>query len=103
VTPLLGSVVEAIGATPLVALDRLTGRLGLDGRILAKLDYLMPGFSKKDRAARRIVEDARASGELAPGQPVVELTSGNMGTGLAIVCTVLGHPFVAVMSEGNST
>jgi cysteine synthase A len=103
VTPLLGSVVEAIGATPLVALDRLTARLDLDGRILAKLDYLMPGFSKKDRAARRIVEDARASGELAPGQPVVELTSGNMGTGLAIVCTVLGHPFVAVMSEGNST
>lgn len=101
-TPLLGSVVEAIGATPLVALDRLTAGLGLDGRILAKLDHLLPGFSKKDRAARRIVEDARASGELAQGQTVVELTSGNMGTGLAIVCAVHGHPFVAVMSEGNS-
>ncbi len=103
VTPLRASVVEAIGATPLVELSRLTARLGLSGRILAKLDYLNPGFSKKDRAARRIIEDARASGELAPGQAVVELTSGNMGTGLAIVCAVLGHPFVAVMSAGNSS
>ena len=100
--PLLSSVVEAIGETPLVELARLRARLDLDGRLLAKLDYLLPGFSKKDRAAHRIVEDARASGELVPGQTVVELTSGNMGTGLAIVCGVLGHPFVAVMSAGNS-
>lgn len=99
---LAGSAVEAMGASPLVALDRLTGAMGLDGRILAKLDYLLPGGSKKDRAARRIIEDARASGDLAEGQPVVELTSGNMGTGLAIVCAVYGHPFVAVMSAGNS-
>lgn len=98
----LPSVIDAIGGTPLVDLTRLCARLGLEGRILAKLDYLMPGFSKKDRAARRIIEDARASGELTEGQTVVELTSGNMGTGLAIVCGVLGHPFVAVMSVGNS-
>lgn len=99
---LLPSVIEAMEASPLVALDRLTKAAGVEGRIFAKLDYLLPGFSKKDRAARRIIEDARASGELFPGQTVVELTSGNMGTGLAIVCTVLGHPFVAVMSTGNS-
>src|SRR5437868_13001117 len=100
--PLLPSIVEAMEASPLVALDRLTKKMGVDGRIFAKLDYLLPGFSKKDRPARRIVEDARASGALAPGQTVVELTSGNMGTGLAIVCAVRGHPFVAVMSAGNS-
>lgn len=99
---ILPSVVQAIGMTPLVALDRLTAELGLQGRLLAKLDNLLPGYSKKDRAARAIVEGARASGALAPGQTVVELTSGNMGTGLAIVCGVLGHPFVAVMSAGNS-
>ncbi len=99
---LLASAVEAIGETPLVELARLTAALGLEGRILAKLDYLLPGFSKKDRAARAIVEAARAAGDLRPGQPVVELTSGNMGTGLAIVCAVLGHPFIAVMSRGNS-
>ncbi len=98
----LGSVVEAIGETPLVELSRIVAAHGLEGRILAKLDYLQPGFSKKDRAARAIVESARASGALAPGQTVVELTSGNMGTGLAIVCAVLGHPFIAVMSAGNS-
>jgi len=96
------SVIETIGDTPLVDLTRLCAHLRLEGRILAKLDYLMPGFSKKDRAARRIIEDARACGELAEGQAVIELTSGNMGTGLAIVCGVLGHPFVAVMSEGNT-
>jgi cysteine synthase A len=94
------SVVEAIGRTPVVGLARLTR--GLPGRIVAKLDYLNPGFSKKDRIAREIVDDATAAGELRPGQPVVELTSGNTGTGLAIVCAVRGHPFVAVMSEGNS-
>lgn len=99
---ILPSVIDAIGQTPLVDLSRACAVLRVEGRILAKLDYLLPGFSKKDRAARAIVEAARASGALAEGQTVVELTSGNMGTGLAIVCGVLGHPFVAVMSEGNS-
>jgi cysteine synthase A len=98
----LSSVVDAIGETPLVRLDRLTKAYGVEGTILAKLDYLNPGFSKKDRAARGIVEDAERSGELRPGQTVVELTSGNMGTGLAIICSVKGYPFVAVMSKGNS-
>lgn len=71
-----------------------------EGRIRAKLEYLNPGFSKKDRIAKQIILDAKESGELADGQTVVELTSGNTGTGFAIVCGVLGHPFVAVMSAG---
>lgn len=96
------SVIDTIQDTPLVDLARLVQHLELDGRILAKLDNLLPGYSKKDRAARAIVTAARADGRLAQGQTVVELTSGNMGTGLAIVCAVLGHPFVAVMSAGNS-
>jgi cysteine synthase len=96
----MSSVLEAIGNTPLVELSRLTR--GLPGRILLKLDYLNPGFSKKDRAARGIVEEAERCGSLRAGQTVVELTSGNMGTGLAIVCAVKGYPFVAVMSRGNS-
>ena len=98
----LSSAVDAIGDTPLVELSRIADDLGLEGHLLAKLDYLNPGFSKKDRAAKAIIEAARESGELRDGQVVVELTSGNMGTGLAIVCGVLGHPFVAVMSVGNS-
>ena len=96
------SIVDVIGKTPAVWLDRLVAAHGVQGRILAKLDYLNPGFSKKDRAALGILEAARADGSLTPGQVVIELTSGNMGTGLAIVCAQFGHPFVAVMSRGNS-
>lgn len=98
----MNSILEAIGNTPAVWLDRMVAARGLEGRILAKLDYLNPGFSKKDRAAKGIIAAAEASGALAPGQTVVELTSGNMGTGLAIVCAIRGYPFVAVMSRGNS-
>jgi cysteine synthase len=94
------SIVDAIGETPAIELSRLTA--GKPGRIVAKLEYLNPGFSKQDRIARQIIDDALASGQLRPGQTVVELTSGNTGTGLAIVCAVRGHPFVAVMSAGNS-
>ena len=97
---LLPSAVEAIGNTPLIDLSRITREY--DGRILAKLEYLNPGFSKKDRIARQIIADAETSGELTPGRTVVELTSGNTGTGLAIVCGVKRYPFVAVMSRGNS-
>lgn len=96
----LNSTIEAIGNTPLVELSRLTREI--DGRILAKLENLNPGYSKKDRIARQIIEDAEASGELSRGQTVVELTSGNTGTGLAIVCGIKGYAFVAVMSRGNS-
>ena len=97
---LLDSVLGAIGNTPLVELSRITR--GLEGRILAKLEYLNPGFSKKDRNALQMIEEAEADGRLKPGQTVVELTSGNTGTGLSIVCGVKGYPFVAVMSRGNS-
>ncbi len=94
------SVIETIGETPVIELSRLTR--DLDGRILAKLEDFNPGFSKKDRIARQIIEDAEAQGLLAPGGIVVELTSGNTGTGLAIVCGIKGYRFVAVMSRGNS-
>ena len=94
------SVLHAIGHTPLVELQRFSQRL--NGRIFAKLENLNPGASKKDRIALQIIEDAEHDGRLRSGQTVVELTSGNTGTGLAIVCAVKGYPFVAVMSEGNS-
>jgi len=97
---MLSSVTEAIGNTPIVELSRFTENM--NGKILAKLDYLNPGFSKKDRIARQMIDDAEQSGVLHPGQTVVELTSGNTGTGLAIVCAVKGYPFVAIMSRGNS-
>src|SRR4051812_22116758 len=101
--PLANSILDAIGNTPLVELGRSVEPRGLRGRLLVKLEYFSPGGSKKDRIALEIIREARASGELEPGQTVVELTSGNTGTGLAIVCRALGHPFVAVISRGNST
>jgi cysteine synthase A len=94
------SILQVIGQTPVVELARMTK--DMDGRILAKLEYLNPGFSKKDRIARQMIEDAEKDGRLVPGQTVVELTSGNTGTGLAIVCGIKRYPFVAVMSRGNS-
>ncbi|MDE2950803.1 MAG: cysteine synthase family protein [Chloroflexota bacterium] len=98
---LAASALDTIGNTPLVALSRVTE--GLDGIVFAKLEYLNPGYSKKDRIARQMIEDAEAKGELRRGDTVVELTSGNTGTGLAIVCAVKGYRFVAVMSRGNSS
>ena len=97
---LCSSILDVIGNTPLVELSRLTKNV--DGRILAKLEYLNPGFSKKDRIALQMIKDAEKSGALKPGQTVVELTSGNTGTGLAIVCGIKGYHFIAVMSKGNS-
>jgi cysteine synthase A len=99
---LLTGVHEAIGGTPLTSLSRLCAQYNVSGNIYAKLEYLNPGFSKKDRIALQIIEEAEASGALKPGQPVVELTSGNTGTGLAIVCNAKGHKFYACMSGGNS-
>lgn len=96
----LPSAIEAIGETPMVKLSRLTQNVS--GSIYAKLEFLNPGFSKKDRIARQIIEEAEINKTLSPGQTVVELTSGNTGTGLAIVCGIKKYPFVAVMSKGNS-
>jgi cysteine synthase len=94
------NVTESIGRTPLVALQKISRNV--DGVVLLKLEYFNPGGSKKDRIALEMIRASRASGRLDEGQAVVELTSGNTGTGLAIVCTAYGHPFIAVMSEGNS-
>ncbi len=96
------SILGTIGNTPLVRLDRLVAHYGCEGTILAKLDHMNPGFSKKDRAALGVIEAAERDGTITLGQTVVELTNGNMGTGLAIVCGIKGYPFVAVMSKGNS-
>ena len=101
-TRIADSALDLIGNTPLVDLKRIVSNSGLDGQILAKVEYFNPGFSKKDRIALQMLEDAEKSGLLKPDQTVIELTSGNTGTGLAIVCAIKGHPFVAVMSKGNT-
>jgi cysteine synthase len=96
------SVLDLIGNTPLLELHQIKKNLKLEGRLLAKLELFNPGGSKKDRVAMSMVRHAKETGKLADGQAVVEVTSGNTGTGLAIVCRALGHPFYAVMSAGNT-
>ncbi len=93
------STLDLIRNTPLVRLDRISSG---EVRIFAKAEFLQPGGSVKDRAALQIIVDAYADGRLERGQTVVEMTSGNMGSGLAVVCKQFGNPFIAVMPEGNS-
>jgi cysteine synthase A len=93
------AALAAIGGTPLLELPLPDG---CRGSLWAKAEFLQPGGSVKDRAALGCINHGLSSGELVAGQPVVEMTSGNMGAGLAVVCGVLGHPFTAYMSAGNS-
>ena len=91
------SVVELIGNTPLVRLRSLAR--GLPADVLAKVEYLNPGGSVKDRIAERMVDAAEASGELQPGGTIVEPTSGNTGVGLAIVAQQRGYSCVFVCPD----
>lgn len=96
------SVLDIIGNTPLVRLKNIEKKYNLKSELYAKVEYYSPGLSKKDRIAKYIIEKAIREGKLKKGQTVIEQTSGNTGIGLALVCSVLGYPFVAVMSKGNS-
>ena len=88
------SVVDLIGRTPLVKLNRVTE--GISATVLVKLEYLNPGGSIKDRIAWKMIEDAEKAGELKPGGVVVEPTSGNTGVGLALVAQQKGYRAVFV-------
>jgi cystathionine beta-synthase len=91
------SVVDLIGNTPLVRLQSVTA--GLSATVLAKVEYLNPGGSVKDRIAVRMIDDAEASGALQPGGTIVEPTSGNTGIGLAIVAQQRGYSCVFVCPD----
>ncbi|HDI60996.1 MAG TPA: cysteine synthase, partial [Desulfobacteraceae bacterium] len=94
------SILDHIGNTPLVPIQRLNPNPRV--RLLAKIEYLNPGGSIKDRAALAMIEAGEASGQLGPGRTVIEATSGNTGIGLALVCAVKGYPLVLAMSEAVS-
>ncbi len=82
------TVLDLIGGTPLVRLNRVTA--GIEAMVLAKVEYLNPGGSSKDRIAVRIIDDAERRGLLRPGGTIVEPTSGNTGIGLALVAQQRG-------------
>jgi len=93
-------VTAAIGATPLVALDRLAS--GLTGQVVAKLEHMNPGGSVKDRIALPMIEAAERAGLLKPGGVIVEPTSGNTGVGLAMAAAVKGYRCIFVMADKQS-
>lgn len=91
------TVIDLVGNTPLVRLNRVTE--GIEATVLAKVEYLNPGGSSKDRIATRIIDDAEAKGLLKPGGTIVEPTSGNTGIGLALVAQQRGYRCVFVLPD----
>src|SRR5919204_6954262 len=94
------SVLELVGSTPIVRLERLS-RL-VPGELLAKLEYLNPGGSVKDRIGLSMIEAAERNGKLKPGGTIVEPTSGNTGVGLAIAAARKGYRCIFVMPDKMS-
>jgi cysteine synthase A len=96
------SVLDTIGATPLVRLPRLTEKYGLKAELLAKLEFFNPLSSVKDRMGLAMIEAAEQAGVLKPGMTVIEPTSGNTGIALAFVCAARGYPLILCMPESMS-
>ncbi len=94
------SILEAIGNTPMVKLNKLTE--GIKGTILVKVEYMNPGNSTKDRMALKMIEDAEKDGRLKPGGTIIEGTSGNTGMGLAIAAVVKGYKCIFVTTDKQS-
>ncbi|OUJ73034.1 cystathionine beta-synthase [Hymenobacter crusticola] len=93
----LNHIVEAIGNTPLVKLNKVTD--GIRGTVLAKVEYFNPGNSVKDRMAVKMIEDAEKAGLLKPGGTIIEGTSGNTGMGLALAAISKGYRCIFTMSD----
>lgn len=93
---------QLIGNTPLLELTHIEEAFGLKARILAKLEYLNPAGSVKDRIAKAMIDDAERSGRLKPGSVIIEPTSGNTGIGLASVAVAKGYRVILVMPETMS-
>lgn len=97
-----GSILETIGNTPLVRIGRLANEAGCQGEVLAKLEFLNPIASVKDRIAVSMLEAMEAGGTIGPGSVIVEPTSGNTGIGLASACAAKGYRCILTMPDSFS-
>ncbi len=93
------SVLDLIGNTPLVRINKLTKQFGIKAQVFAKMESLNPGYSVKDRIGISMIEDAERKGILKPGGTIIEATSGNTGIGLALVAAVRGYKCIFVMTD----
>ena len=93
---------ELVGNTPLLEVGNLEKELGLEARILVKLEYFNPAGSAKDRIALSMIEDAEERGVLKPGAVIIEPTSGNTGIGLASLAAIKGYRVILTMPETMS-
>lgn len=96
------NIEELIGKTPLLELTHLEEIHNLDAKVLAKVEFLNPGGSAKDRVAKKMVEDAEAKGLLKAGATIIEPTSGNTGIGLAVMAAARGYRAIIVMPDSMS-
>lgn len=93
---------QLIGKTPLLRLTRIENNFGLSAKVIAKLEYLNPAGSVKDRVAKKMIDDAESSGKLKPDSVIIEPTSGNTGIGLACVAATRGYRTIIVMPDTMS-
>ena len=99
---ILSSILDHIGNTPLVRLNRVPQSLGVQCEMLAKLEYFNAGGSVKDRIGKRMVEDAEKAGRIKPGDVLIEPTSGNTGIGLALAAAIKGYGMIITLPEKMS-
>lgn len=96
------NILDTIGKTPLVALQRYSQQAGISNSIIAKVEAFNPGGSAKDRVALQMLKQAQADGLLQKGSTIIEPTSGNTGVGLAMACAVLGYKLILTMPDTMS-
>ena len=101
-TQIARSLTDLIGHTPLLELSGTEGELKLKARVIAKLEYLNPGRSVKDRTALAMIERAESKGLLGANTTIIEPTSGNTGIGLALVAAIRGYRLVLTMPDSMS-